>query len=175
MYSYEIALEMVTQSLDDCLDDMTSHECKLSVSSEGDYDFGWVFFYAYLDSNGTVIKVAGNASLIFEKETGKIISTGTAYPTNYYIQMYLLTGDPHSDLRKHVKITGWEDGARAISAIKALREHTNLGLAAAKTIVESGLAREQPIFEALTLDNAHKLVVQLAKRGFTALCSPKVD
>ena len=173
MCDFDTALDMVRKHLDDSLEGMAPNASKLSISSSENYDFGWVFFYNYIDNSGAKIIVAGNAPLIFENKTGKIITTGTAYPTNYYIQMYLLTGNPQSQLKKHVKITDWEVGASAISATQVLRQYTGIGLADAKTIIEAGLSGEQPIFEATTIDAAQQLVPQLARHGFNAICSPR--
>lgn len=61
-------------------------------------DFGWVFFYQskqYLETNDFRFALAGNAPYIVNKLDGSIHVTGTAHPTEYYIQNYRESGNPH--------------------------------------------------------------------------------
>lgn len=54
-------------------------------------DFGWVFFYnskEFLETGNLSFALVGNAPLIVDKNSGKIIETGTAYPIEYYLNNY---------------------------------------------------------------------------------------
>jgi len=60
--------------------------------------WGWVFFFSskkWMETNDTKYAIAGNAPIIVEKATGKLITTGTARETEYYIENYERTGNPH--------------------------------------------------------------------------------
>lgn len=62
-------------------------------------DWGWVYFYTSEKWHLTgelQYAVAGNAPFIVEKATGNIIVTGTAEPTENYINRYEATGSPHA-------------------------------------------------------------------------------
>lgn len=64
-------------------------------------DFGWVFFYdsrKFHETGELTYAIAGNSPLIYERETGNIISTGTAYSLEKYLSSYLKTGDPHASI-----------------------------------------------------------------------------
>jgi|SRR6478736_2488931 len=61
--------------------------------------WGWVFFYTskkWRETNDIRYAIAGNAPLIVEKATGKVIPTGTAMRTETYIENYERAGDPHA-------------------------------------------------------------------------------
>jgi len=60
--------------------------------------WGWVFFYTskrWLETQDISYALAGNAPLIVERETGHLLTTGTAYSIEHYIENYERTGDPN--------------------------------------------------------------------------------
>ncbi|QSI30217.1 hypothetical protein GNX71_11730 [Variovorax sp. RKNM96] len=60
--------------------------------------WGWVFFYTskkWHETRDGRYAVAGNAPILVEKRTGQLIATGTAMPTEHYIENYERTGSPH--------------------------------------------------------------------------------
>jgi hypothetical protein len=60
--------------------------------------WGWVFFYGskkWIETNDIKYAIAGNAPIIVEKQTARLIPTGTAKRAEYYIEKYEKTGDPH--------------------------------------------------------------------------------
>lgn len=60
--------------------------------------WGWVFFYTskkWHETNDIRYAVAGNAPIIVERESGRLIITGTAYPIQHYIQNYEQDGSAH--------------------------------------------------------------------------------
>lgn len=61
-------------------------------------NWGWVFFYTpkkWHETNDIKYAVAGNAPLMVLRENGKVLVTGTAHATEYYIERFEATGDPH--------------------------------------------------------------------------------
>lgn len=60
--------------------------------------FGWVFFYnskGYVAEGDEHQMLAGNAPFIVDRKDGTVHVTGTAKPTEFYIENYEQTGDPH--------------------------------------------------------------------------------
>lgn len=60
--------------------------------------WGWVFFYnakRFIETGDILYALAGNAPYIGERTTGRLLSTGTAYPLADYLAAYERTGDPH--------------------------------------------------------------------------------
>lgn len=61
--------------------------------------WGWVFFYTskqFHETGDSRFALAGNAPYIVERETGRLIQTGTALPLDEYIANYERTGDPRA-------------------------------------------------------------------------------
>ncbi|TAN66342.1 MAG: hypothetical protein EPN17_14100 [Methylobacter sp.] len=53
--------------------------------------FGWVFFWGsalYARTGEIRHALAGNSPLIVNRETGEVVSTGTAFPVEYYLAQY---------------------------------------------------------------------------------------
>lgn len=60
--------------------------------------WGWVFFYTsqrWRDTGEIAYAIVGNAPLLVERSSGRLIVTGTAFPIERYVQAYEETGDPH--------------------------------------------------------------------------------
>ena len=61
-------------------------------------EWGWVFFYTsrkWQETQELRYAIAGNAPLIVEKKSGKLIPTGTAFPVEHYIANYERCGNPN--------------------------------------------------------------------------------
>jgi len=60
--------------------------------------WGWVFFYTsqrWRDTGDIAYAIVGNAPLLVERSSGRLIVTGTVFPIARYLQAYEETGDPH--------------------------------------------------------------------------------
>lgn len=60
--------------------------------------WGWVFFYTskkWHETRDICYAIAGNAPILVERNTGRLIATGTAMATERYIENYERTGSPH--------------------------------------------------------------------------------
>ncbi len=60
--------------------------------------WGWVFFYGsrlWQETGDLKYAIAGNAPLIYERESGRVLVAGTAHSIEYYVANYERTGDPH--------------------------------------------------------------------------------
>jgi hypothetical protein len=72
--------------------DLTTDEaCEITLIEDKPY--GWVFFYNSkdYDSNDISTHLAGNAPIIVDRIDGELRVTGTARPTEHYIQEYEAT------------------------------------------------------------------------------------
>jgi hypothetical protein len=60
--------------------------------------WGWVFFLGsrlWHETQDIKYAIAGNAPLLVEKQSGRVLVMGTARATEQYIERYEKTGDPH--------------------------------------------------------------------------------
>lgn len=55
------------------------------------FEHGWVVFYDEAESE---MPLAGNAPYIVDARTGRLVITGTARATGFYVDNYVRTGDP---------------------------------------------------------------------------------
>lgn len=136
-----------------------------------EYEFGWVFFYnsrEYLETKKFEDMLVGNAPLIFEKTTGRIVETGTAEPVETYVEAFRKTGDPHARLGASVRIYGSTDGATTVDGVRVLRRFSMLGLADAKAEVETVLAGGETTVSAGSIEAADDMVHQLTAHNFLA-------
>lgn len=146
-------------------------ECVVMRDATLEYEFGWVFFYnsrEYLETKKFEHMLIGNAPLIFEKKTGRIIETGTAEPIETYVEAFRMSGDPHARASASVRIYGWTGGATAVNGIRVLRRFSMLGLADAKVQVERVLAGGEVTVSAGSIDAANDMVDQLRAHNFLA-------
>ncbi len=69
----------------------TKDELVLQEDKTIEKPFGWVFFYnskKFVETRDFHYALLGNAPLIVDKESGDLHVTGTAKPTEYYIEEY---------------------------------------------------------------------------------------
>jgi hypothetical protein len=72
----------------DKLEADTGEELEVVDAETIERSFGWVFVYdskAYLKTREFSDRLAGNAPLIVDRDTGKLHVTGTAKPVEHYI------------------------------------------------------------------------------------------
>ncbi|MGY3265589.1 YrhB domain-containing protein [Lysobacter sp. HA35] len=68
-------------------------QCEMAIldSATIEKSFGWVFFYQsrqYLETGEFAHRLAGNAPLIVNRNTGDIRTTGNAFPIEHYLAQY---------------------------------------------------------------------------------------
>lgn len=109
--------------------------------------YGWVFFYqsrGYVETGDPRQMLGGNAPLLVT-HSGELYETGTAHPLESYLREYERSGSPHpppAGTPVEVRITGWRPGLLKVSMTQAIRDHTTLGLGAAKAITDAVLRGE---------------------------------
>lgn len=68
-----------------------SSSCDIVDALTIESPLGWMFFYQsrrYLETRDPSDALAGNAPLIVDRLTGKVIETGTAHPPEYYLAQF---------------------------------------------------------------------------------------
>ena len=88
--TYDEALATITKRIDELSQEV---EEPLVIVDENliEKPFGWVFFYnskKFIDSGEAKYMLMGNAPFIFNRFTGEVVVTGTAYPIEKYISLY---------------------------------------------------------------------------------------
>ena len=61
--------------------------------------WGWVFFHSskkWIETQDIHYAMAGNAPILVERASGRLLTLGTAKPVERYIEAYERTGDPHA-------------------------------------------------------------------------------
>jgi len=71
-------------------------------------------------------------------------------------------------MKAHVRVTGWREGAKKISANYALRRHAPLGLKEAKKVVDDVLVGETVTLPAIERKQAVQPVGELRHLNFEA-------
>jgi ribosomal protein L7/L12 len=143
----------------------------LEVSRVEEREFGWIFFYVANKLSATGRKrlaIAGNAPFLVERDSGRVLELGTAYPVDHYVGNYLKTGDPHGELGEIVLLLAAHYGAKKISAVKSIRKHTNLGLRDAKLCVDRCLDGERVEIKTADASAAECLAKELRDHYFVA-------
>ena len=130
-------------------------------------EFGWVFYYGPQDNAMTV---AGNAPFIVDRKDGSIHVTGTAHPTQVYVENYALTGtvSPPGIPEHTVVLEGWRPGKPPfgkVSLTKAIRAATDKGLAESKRCTDQVLSGEDVALMFSTAQEAEKFVAAVQRLG----------
>jgi hypothetical protein len=135
------------------------------------YPWGWVFFYdsrQHLASGEPEDSLLGNAPLLVERESRRLLTLGTAHPVEHYVENYEATGNPHTEPGRTVALLGGSKGANQTSATVAVRDNTNLGLSDAKAVIEGCTKSAVHHAVARDMESAARLVAVLAVNGFRA-------
>ncbi len=100
MITREQAEELISSQVCDSYEWLsTDDEIVIVHSATIEKYWGWMFFYTskkWIETQDIQYALAGNAPVIVERETAKLIQTGTAHSPEYYIERYELTGNPHA-------------------------------------------------------------------------------
>lgn len=132
-----------------------------------EHEFGWVFFWGPSDP---LILVAGNAPLIVDRKDGSIHVTGTAYPTERYVENYARVGRtyPFAVPEYLVILAGWKPGMLKVSLTKIIRSSTGRELAEAKNCTDEVLAGRSVTLTFPTATAADKFCADAQRLGALA-------
>lgn len=136
-----------------------------------EFDVGWVFYYQsvrFIETENLNEMLVGGAPLFISRSDGRAFFISYHRPLEESLAAYRACGDISAREVPEVRLTGWRKGALAVSAIQAIRQHSRLGLANAKSAVESCLSNQFPIVHVPSVVEAKALVLSLASVGFDA-------
>jgi len=136
-----------------------------------EYDFGWVFFYSskVSEENKTVPHtLAGNAPVIVDRSSGKIVVTGTAYPIEHYISIYEKCGNPHAEPSIRVRVSLEDSQSDRAKVMKLIRKYCGLSMVEAKNSFELALNSPYIDLSAKSVEDAQQLTSELEQIGISA-------
>ena len=146
-------------------------ELEVLFDQTQEFDVGWVFYYQsarYVETGDVVDSLVGNAPLFVSRPDGRTFFVSYNRPLAESVAAYRACGNPNAQEVPEVCLNGWRKNAQAVTAIQAIRQHTVVGLAEAKSVVESCLANNSPVVSVPSVAEARALVVALASAGFEA-------
>ena len=135
-----------------------------------EHDVGWVFFYStrrYVETGDFRDGLAGNGPLLVTRD-GAVHPFGTAKSPEVYLAAFRACGNAHWQPIAAVEITGWQAGAKVMSAILAIRHCSTMGLGEAKRFVEQVLDGVHVTIPTGDVEQAHALSRELHSCNFFA-------
>lgn len=120
----------------------------------------------YVDTSDTFKMYVGHGPVLVSKNSAEVFETGSAYSTKHYVSAFEACGDPMATPTEFVRIFGWNDGAKKVSATKCIKSATNLGLISAKEVVDSALNNESTTVSFPSATQASVVAKRLQEHGF---------
>ena len=132
-------------------------------------DYGWVFGYnsaEYLRTKSLSSALAGNAPILVEKETGNVVTTGTARPLESYIDSYIEFGDPNVVAGTRIALLSVSQAiSQPITIVKTIRDHCKMGLADAKKVYEDCMQGRVVNLNLTSVETARRTALALQRLG----------
>ena len=171
----KVAVRSVEQATELAHSMMSTHgigpsNSKIVIFPAREVASGWVFYYQsalYLETGDFQHCLAGNAPLFVPRTSLASVFLPTWRAPNESIAAYLCCGNANARQGNQLNLTGWQEGAQAVPAIKAIRHHSALGLGAAKQIIDECLGGKGVLITAINPATAARLQAALAELGFT--------
>ena len=138
--------------------------------------WGWVFFYEsrrFYETGDDSYCLLGNAPLIVERRSGRVLTTGTAQSIEFYLENYEMTGDPHLQLGPEIELSGATRDADRSTAARLLSRACSISIGDAKRGVDAVLRSTVFQARARTPDEACEVCTKLGELGFTARQLPE--
>ncbi len=131
--------------------------------------WGWVFFYnfrRFVETGDYRYAAGGNAPLIVERESGRVLVAGTAHSTEFYLANYEATGDPHLRLGRRVNISSSGPSANRLAASKLLSRRCQISIGDTKRGVDAVVDGTPLEVDTESPPEARELCVTLEELGF---------
>ena len=122
----------------------------------------------YLESNNLDDCLVGHGPVIIDRRNGKIIETGSNYPSEAYLENYEKRGDPYKNAGKTVRILEELSDKQRVYAIKSVRNLTDLGLKGSKEGIEKVIDGGSFDVEAVSNEAAAQLVQELTDFNYSS-------
>ena len=136
-----------------------------------EFNEGWVYFYqsvGFAETGDISEMLMGNAPVFVPRDGTPPSFVSRHRSLSESMEAFRLSGNPEAQANSQVRLVGWKPGALAVSAIQSIRQHSSLGLAAAKRVIDSCLAGDVALIDTLSVASARELVSSLSKLGFAA-------
>ena len=144
-------------------------DCSLMESSTEEFSSCFVFYYQstkYIESGSFKDMYVGQGPVIVCKSTGNIFETGSAYPTDHYVNAFTACGDPFGEPTSKISITGWREGASAVNAIRCIKNASATGLSEAKSNIDQVLSDKSVVIDLSSKDKIESTIASLSEYGF---------
>jgi ribosomal protein L7/L12 len=120
----------------------------------------------YVETSDPLKMYVGHGPVIVSKASAEVFETGSAHPTKHYVSAFEACGDPMANPTELVRVFGWCEGAKKVSATKYIKSTTNLGLKSAKEVVDNALSNETTTVAFPSSAKASEAAKGLQERGF---------
>jgi ribosomal protein L7/L12 len=147
-------------------------DCALMESKTREYPRCFVFIYQskkYIETGDFHSMLVGHGPVLVARDSGKVFETGSAFPIEHYVEALNACGDPYGEPTEKVKIAGWREGANKVEATKLIKSKSGIGLAQAKSIIDSVLENKESVFSVGTVKDAEVVAATLNKLGFSSM------
>lgn len=146
-------------------------ELEIVESKTEEFPVGWVYYYQsalFLRTQELEHSLIGNAPLFVPRNGASPVFISYHRPTSESMEAFAFCADANATPRAEVDLKGWIKGARKISANKAIRAHSSLGLSDAHDAVGKCLAGHAVKIQTESVAAARELVAELTEFGFVA-------
>jgi len=134
-----------------------------------EFEAGWIFHYqsrAFAEAGEPGAALVGNAPLFVPRDDGPPQFISYHRPAWESVEAFIYCGNASATPRAQVDLIGWREGAQKVSATKAIRTLSSLGLAAAHHAVDRCVSGEIVTVPTLDVAAARALAIQLENLGF---------
>ena len=143
----------------------------LAISNTQEFDEGWVFFYqsaSFLQTGDFNEMLLGNAPIFIPRNGAPARHISHHRSIEESMAAFRYSGNTEAIAKAQVRLFDWKRGALAISAVQAIRQHSSLGLGAAKKTIDNCLDGIPSMVDTSSVTSARDLVSELLKVGFVA-------
>ena len=146
-------------------------DCSIVPDATREFEKCFAVFYQakkYIENGDFASMLVGHGPVLVDKESGDVFETGSAYPVERYVEAFEVSGDPYTELSHSILISGWNEGANAVDAMKYIRRKLNIGLAESKRYIDSVMDRKAAEIDCKDNSTARDICDYLNKQGFIA-------
>lgn len=146
-------------------------ELEIVESRTEEFPPGWVYYYQsalFLRTREIEHSLIGNAPVFVPRNGASPMFISYHRPTSESMEAFAFCADANAAPRAEIELKGWIKGARKISANKAIRAHSSMGLSDAHDAVGRCLAGHVVKIQTESVAAARELVSELTGFGFIA-------
>ncbi|MFZ6769424.1 YrhB domain-containing protein [Undibacterium sp. Di26W] len=144
---------------------------KLIATKPQEFDEGWIFLYqstGYIRTGDFSDMLVGNPPIFVPRNGTPARHVSYFRPIEEMLAAFRYSGNTDAKANAQIRLFDWKQGALTISAIRAIRQHSSLGLGVAKKAIDDCLAGNASFINTSSVASARDLVSVLLKAGFIA-------